>query len=100
MAWFPSLGLYGSWDSDHHTVMVFPGIGWADIMRRPEVYAKAQWYPTALRTDTCDPRTESCATTGETNILACRGFDGGEVSEDPCPNASTAEPAPHPRPLP
>ena len=45
MVWFPSLGLYGTWDCDHHAIMVFPHVGWSDIMRRPELYFNGAWYP-------------------------------------------------------
>lgn len=48
MVWFPSLGLYGSWDDDHHVIMVFPGVRWTDIMRRPGVYFNASWFPESV----------------------------------------------------
>jgi len=48
MVWFPSLGLYGSWDCDHHEIMVFPGIRWTDVMRRAQAYFNASWYPESV----------------------------------------------------
>lgn len=48
MVWFPSLGLYGSWDDDHHVIVVFPGVRWTDIVRRPEVYFNAAWCPNSV----------------------------------------------------
>jgi hypothetical protein len=45
MVWFPTLEAYGSWDCDHHSIMVFPRIGWPDIVRRPELYFNGGWHP-------------------------------------------------------
>jgi hypothetical protein len=45
MVWFPELGMYGQWDSDHHKIIVFPDVTWSDIMKDPQPYFNAQWYP-------------------------------------------------------
>ena len=45
LAWFPELQMYGSWDCDHHTIMVYPGSTWTDISRDPGPFFNGQWYP-------------------------------------------------------
>jgi hypothetical protein len=43
MVWFPELGQYGQWDCDHHKIMVFPEMEWADIMKNPAAFFDAMW---------------------------------------------------------
>lgn len=45
MVWFPELGAYGQWDCDHHKIIVFVGLKWSDILKDPQRYFNAQWYP-------------------------------------------------------
>ena len=45
LIWFPSLGLYGSWDCDHHSIMVFPGASWTELCRELGSYINAPWNP-------------------------------------------------------
>jgi hypothetical protein len=43
LLWLPEEGLYGTWDSDHAELLVFPGVSWADIAADPRRYIAAQW---------------------------------------------------------
>jgi hypothetical protein len=43
LLWLPGEGLYGTWDSDHAELLVFPGVTWADIAADPLPYIAAQW---------------------------------------------------------
>lgn len=45
LIWFPALGAYGSWDCDHHTIMIYPGKSWSEIMQAPTWYFNGQWNP-------------------------------------------------------
>jgi hypothetical protein len=43
LLWLPTEGLYGTWDSDHAELLVFPGVTWSDIAADPLPYIAAQW---------------------------------------------------------
>jgi hypothetical protein len=43
MIWLPDYSLYGTWDSDHWDVLVFPHATWSDIVRDPVPFLNAQW---------------------------------------------------------
>jgi hypothetical protein len=45
LAWFPALGEYGSWDCDHHRIITYPKVTWADIAAKPTWFVNGQWYP-------------------------------------------------------
>ena len=45
LVWFIDLFSYGSWDCDHHTIMLFTEISWTEILKEPDIYFNAQWYP-------------------------------------------------------
>jgi hypothetical protein len=45
LVYFPDWKQYGSWDSDHHLITVYPGRNWGDILRDPKKYINGQWYP-------------------------------------------------------
>ncbi len=47
LVWFPCMQLYGTWDCDHHKIMIFPHAKWSDIRRELRRYVNAQWYPNA-----------------------------------------------------
>jgi hypothetical protein len=51
LIWFPVLASFGSWDCDHHTILIFPGIAWSDVIRNPSPFqrpAVSQLGPTQL----------------------------------------------------
>ena len=43
LLWLPGEGVYGTWDSDHGELLVFPGVTWSDIAADPLPYSAAQW---------------------------------------------------------
>jgi hypothetical protein len=43
LLWLPGEGLYGTWDSDHAELLVFPGVTWSDIVDDPLPFIAAQW---------------------------------------------------------
>ena len=43
--WFPKFQAYGSWDCDHHRIVIFPGKTWTEIVKSPTWYFNGQWYP-------------------------------------------------------
>jgi hypothetical protein len=43
LAWIPDLGCYGTWDSGHHDLQLFPGVTWREIVASPLRYINAQW---------------------------------------------------------
>jgi hypothetical protein len=43
LLWLPNEELFGSWDSDHWDLYVFPETGWSDIADDPIPYINAQW---------------------------------------------------------
>jgi len=44
IAWFPEFNAYGSADTDHARIIIYPGISWTDIIRDPTWYINGQWY--------------------------------------------------------
>ena len=43
LMWLPEYQMYGTWDSDHWHLIVFPDINWSDIVRDPLRFLNAQW---------------------------------------------------------
>jgi hypothetical protein len=43
LLWLPDEQLYGTWDSDHAELFVFPDVTWLDIAADPLPYVNAQW---------------------------------------------------------
>lgn len=43
LAWLCDFGMFGSWDSDHHTAIAFPKASWAKIVAAPARFLGAQW---------------------------------------------------------
>ncbi|WP_020472845.1 hypothetical protein [Zavarzinella formosa] len=43
LLWLPTEEQYGTWDSDHAELFVFPGVTWTDIAADPLPYVNAQW---------------------------------------------------------
>ena len=45
LLYLPNEKLYGTWDSDHWTLYVFPNISWTDITKNPAEFINQQWNP-------------------------------------------------------
>jgi hypothetical protein len=45
LVWLPDSEVFGSWDDDHHTLWVFPGVNWSRIAADPVPYLNACWSP-------------------------------------------------------
>lgn len=45
LLWLPTIGMYGTWDSDHYQLIGFPGVDWGKITENPAKYLNAQWDP-------------------------------------------------------
>ena len=43
LIWLPDYSLYGTWDSDHWDVLVFPNVTWSDVVDNPVAFLNAQW---------------------------------------------------------
>jgi len=43
LVWLPRLKMFGTWDSDHYELLVFPDVSWNDISADPAKYIAAQW---------------------------------------------------------
>jgi hypothetical protein len=45
LIWIPDYKVFGQWDCDHGSIMIFPQISWTDIVDDPAYYLGAQWAP-------------------------------------------------------
>lgn len=45
LVWLPDVQMFGTWDSDHRKLQVFPKARWEDIVSDPLKYLNAQWEP-------------------------------------------------------
>lgn len=45
LVWIPDLRRFGTWDSDHWDLVVFPRATWGDIVAEPGRFLNAQWDP-------------------------------------------------------
>jgi hypothetical protein len=43
--WFPEFHAYGSSDTDHGGIIIYPDVTWSDIVLSPTWYINGQWYP-------------------------------------------------------
>ena len=43
LLWLPNDGFFGTWDSDHWILKVFPGVNWQNIVNNPIPFINAQW---------------------------------------------------------
>ncbi len=57
LVWFPEWKEYGSWDSDHHRIITYPGITWRNIAAAPTWYINGQWYPDRVKHREINPWT-------------------------------------------
>ncbi|MBI1176200.1 hypothetical protein GC207_02035 [bacterium] len=55
LAWFPEFKAYGSADTDHQRIMIYPGITWSDILREPTWFINGQWYPDRVAHEEVNP---------------------------------------------
>jgi|SRR5215469_15662969 len=55
IAWFPELRAYGSADTDHGRIIIYPGVSWTEIMREPTWYINGQWYPDRVAHEEVNP---------------------------------------------
>ncbi len=45
LLYLPNEKLFGTWDSDHWNLYVFPNTTWTDIIKSPATYINQQWNP-------------------------------------------------------
>jgi hypothetical protein len=45
LLWLPDAELFGTWDDDHRTLWVFPGVAWSTIAADPVPYLNTCWEP-------------------------------------------------------
>lgn len=57
LLYLPNEKLYGSWDSDHWKLYVFPNINWTEITNNPADYINQQWNPKKEIGIEFDPKT-------------------------------------------
>ena len=43
LSWMVDDKMFANWDHDHHNLVAFPGVTWADIVADPATYLSAQW---------------------------------------------------------
>jgi hypothetical protein len=43
LGWIPAYRSFGSWDTEHGTLLLFEGAKWADIVKDPRRYLDEQW---------------------------------------------------------
>ena len=43
LLWLPNEQAYGTWDTDHAELLVFPDVSWTDIAADPLPFVAAQW---------------------------------------------------------
>jgi hypothetical protein len=55
LLWLPDRRVFGTWDSDHWAALVFPGVGWDDIVDDPIAFLNAQWEPGGVSTQLLTP---------------------------------------------
>ena len=45
LVWLPDMQMFGTWDSDHRILRVFPKSKWSDIVKEPVKFLNALWVP-------------------------------------------------------
>lgn len=45
LLYLPNEQLFGTWDSDHWKLYIFPNTIWSEIVKNPAPYINQQWYP-------------------------------------------------------
>jgi len=57
LLYLPNEKMYGTWDSDHWNLYVFPNTNWIDITKNPTEYINQQWNPKNEIGVLLDPKT-------------------------------------------
>jgi hypothetical protein len=55
LIWFPEWRQYGTWDCDHHTIITYPDVTWAEIAADPTWYINGQWRPERVKHHVVNP---------------------------------------------
>jgi len=55
LIWLPDQKVFGTWDSDHWDILVFPNTTWSDIASNPTIYINAQWEPDGVKCEYFEP---------------------------------------------
>ncbi len=55
LIWLPEQKIFGTWDSDHWDILVFPNASWLDIVSDPAKYINAQWAPDDVEYEYFEP---------------------------------------------
>jgi len=55
LTWFPGLNAYGSADTEHQRIIIYPGVTWTDILRAPTWYVNGEWYPERVSHEAINP---------------------------------------------
>ena len=56
LLYLPNEKMYGTWDSDHWILYVFPNVTWAEIAKNPLPYIDQQWLPNENTAIIFDPK--------------------------------------------
>jgi hypothetical protein len=55
IVWFPEFKAYGSADTEHQRIIIYPGVTWSDILREPTWFINGQWYPDRVAHEEVNP---------------------------------------------
>jgi len=55
LVWFPGLKAYGSADTEHQRIIIYPGVTWSDVLRNPTWFINGQWYPEHVKHKLVNP---------------------------------------------
>ena len=55
LVWFPDFKAYGSADSEHQRIIIYPGVTWLEILREPTWFINGQWYPDRVTHEEVNP---------------------------------------------
>jgi hypothetical protein len=55
LIWFPEFKAYGSADTGHGRIIIYPGITWFDILKAPTWFVNGQWYPDRVAHEEVNP---------------------------------------------
>jgi hypothetical protein len=77
LVWFPEFNAYGSADTGHERIIIYPGIIWSDIIRESTWYINGQWYPERVAHQEVNPWFDSKS--GVMPDLSCHYLSGEEI---------------------
>ena len=55
LVWFPEFQAYGSADTEHQRIIIYPGMTWSDILRAPTWFINGQWYRHRVKHEEINP---------------------------------------------